>query len=175
MKARSSRAGAISAGWKNNNIYGMIRKAEPRDLGPVNDMLRQVLKLHHNARPDLFNEEGKKYSDSELLAIFSDPQTPVFVFDDDGTVLGYIFCRLTRVSSGSLKPVSTLYIDDLCVQASARGRHIGKALFTYAKEFARGKGCYNITLHVWEGNPGARAFYESLGMQAQFTSMELIV
>ncbi len=151
-----------------------IRPAEPRDLQAVGDLLRQVLKLHHDGRPDLFNAEGKKYSDDELLAIFANPQTPVFVYDRGGDVLGYVFCELQRQSSGSLKPLTSLYIDNICVAPEARGQHVGTALFEYVSKYAREKGCYNITLHVWECNPGARAFYESLGLKPQFTSMELI-
>ena len=109
-----------------------------------------------------------------MLAIFADPQTPVFVYERAGAVLGYVFCALRDVSSGSLKAHRTLYIDDLCVLESARGQHIGAALFDFVKAFARQAGCYNITLHVWECNPGARAFYERLGLQPQYTSMELI-
>ena len=152
----------------------IIRLAEPRDLEAVNTLLRQVLKVHHDARPDLFREEGKKYTDEELLGIFADPETPVFVYESDGVVLGYVFCAFRHPSSGSLKTITTLYVDDLCVDGKARGRHIGKALFNHVKEYARQQGCHNITLHVWECNPGARAFYESLGMTPQYTSMELI-
>ena len=152
----------------------IIRLAEPRDLEAVNALLRQVLKVHHDARPDLFREEGKKYTDKELLGIFADPETPVFVYESDGVVLGYVFCAFRHPSSGSLKTITTLYVDDLCVDGKARGRHIGKALFNHVKEYARQQGCHNITLHVWECNPGARAFYESLGMTPQYTSMELI-
>ncbi len=151
-----------------------IRKAEPRDLGAVNSLLRQVLKVHHDGRPDLFNEVGKKYTDEELLSIFADPLTPVFVYEEDGEVLGYAFCAIQETSSGSLKPFKTLYLDDLCVDAAARGRHIGRILFDHVKAFARQSGCYNITLHVWECNPGAKHFYESLGMAPQYTSMELV-
>ncbi len=152
----------------------LIRKAEPRDLEAVNSLLRQVLKVHYDGRPDLFNERGKKYTDEELLGIFANPQTPVFVYEKDGAVLGYAFCALQHFSSGSLRPLTTLYIDDLCVDEHARGKHIGRALFEYVKAFARENGCYNITLHVWECNPGARSFYEKLGLTPQFTSMELI-
>jgi len=106
-----------------------IRKAEPRDLEAVNDLLRQVLAIHHEGRPDLFNQRGKKYTDAELLEIFANPDTPVFVYDRGETLLGYAFCELRHSSSGSLRPVTTLYIDDLCVQEHARGMHIGKALF----------------------------------------------
>lgn len=153
----------------------VIRKAEPRDLGAVGNLLRQVLKLHHEGRPDLFKAEGKKYTDEELLAIFENPETPVFVYEAEGAVLGYIFCALQQASSGSLRALQTLYIDDLCVDEKARGRHIGRALFDFAKDFAREQGCYNITLHVWACNPGARAFYEALGMKIQYTSMENIL
>ena len=152
----------------------IIRKAEPADLEAVNQLLQQVLAVHHNGRPDLFRERGKKYTDDELLAIFANPDTPVFVYDREGAVLGYAFCVLQHSGSGSLQPHSTLYIDDLCVNEKVRGQHIGRTLFEFVKEFARGKGCYNVTLHVWECNPAAKAFYESLGMQPQYTSMEMI-
>ena len=107
----------------------MIRKAEFKDLDAVNSLLRQVLMVHHNGRPDLFKAEGKKYTDTELKEIFSNPDTPVFVYEEDGSVLGYAFCALQHQESGSLMPVSTLYIDDICVDENARGKHIGSKLF----------------------------------------------
>ncbi len=151
-----------------------IRLATPSDLEAVNTLLGQVLAVHHAARPDLFRPVGKKYTDEELLAIFENPDTPVFVYDREGAVLGYVFCAIRHQDSGALMPLKTLYVDDLCVLEGTRGLHIGTALFEYAKAFAKEKGCHNLTLHVWEGNPGAKAFYEALGMVPQYTSMELI-
>ena len=152
-----------------------IRPAEPRDLEAVNTLLGQVLAVHHAGRPDLFRPVGKKYTDEQLLSIFADPQTPVFVYEKEGAVLGYAFCILRQQGSGALLPLKTLYLDDLCVLEPARGLHIGSALFAYVKAFAREKGCHNLTLHVWENNPGARAFYEAQGMAPQYTSMELVL
>lgn len=152
-----------------------IRKARPEDLGAVNRLLEQVLSVHHAGRPDLFRPVGKKYSDQELLGIIADERTPVFVYESGGAVLGYVFCALQEFRGGALLPVTSLYIDDLCVDSDARGRGIGTALFNYAKEFAAKKGCHNVTLHVWECNPGAMAFYRSLGLTPQFTSMELVI
>ena len=152
----------------------IIRPAEPRDLEVVNTLLGQVLSVHHASRPDLFRPVGKKYTDEELLSIFKNPDTPVFVYDREGSVLGYAFCVIRHQESGALKPLKTLYLDDLCVLDSARGLHIGTSLFDYVKAFAKKKGCHNITLHVWEGNLGAKAFYKALGMVPQFTSMELL-
>jgi len=153
----------------------MIRKAENHDLEAVNSLLRQVLMVHHTGRPDLFRAVGKKYTDEQLLAIFSNPDTPVFVYEEEGTVLGYAFCALQHQESGSLQPLTTLYIDDICVDEQARGKHIGSALFEHVKAFAKKNGCHNITLHVWECNPGALAFYQSLGMKPQYTSMEMLM
>lgn len=153
----------------------MIRIAVASDLEAVNDLLRQVLKVHHEGRPDLFRAQGKKYSDEELLDIFENPDSPVFVYEEDGKVLGYAFCSLEFANSGSLKPVKTLYLDDLCVDSSARGRHIGTQLFAFVKAYAVEKGCYNLTLHVWSCNPSAQAFYSSLGMTPQYQSMEIIL
>ena len=124
----------------------LIRKAHAGDLPTVNRLLEQVLKLHHDGRPDLFPPTGKKYTD---------------------------FCELQVPHSHNLNPIKTLYIDDLCVDESCRGRHVGQALFAYAKAFAAAEGCHNITLHVWEKNPAARAFYEAQGLTVQYTSMEM--
>ena len=153
----------------------MIRRAEPRDLEVVNKLLRQVLQVHHAGRPDLFRAEGKKYSDEELLSIFACDDTPVFVYEEeDGKVTGYVFCVFKWQESGCLTPRLSLYIDDLCVDEQARRRKVGTKLFAFVQRFAREKGCHNIVLHVWECNPGAIAFYRSLGMTPQFTSMELL-
>ena len=84
-----------------------IRKAEERDLEAVNGLLRQVLAVHHRGRPDLFRESGKKYTDEELLAIFENPQTPVFVYERGGEVLGYVFCAVQHQGSGSLQELTT--------------------------------------------------------------------
>ena len=153
----------------------MIRRAEANDLEAINKLLQQVLTVHHRGRPDLFKETGKKYTDAELLGIFENPDTPVFVYEKDGPVLGYAFCALRHQGSGSLRELTTLYVDDICVDEKARGQHVGKALFEHLKGYAAEHACHNITLHVWECNPGARAFYDSLGLKPQYTSMELMV
>ena len=152
-----------------------IRKAEPQDIAAVNKLLGQVLALHHAGRPDLFKVEGKKYTDEELLAIFANPDTPVFVYDEDGTVLGYAFCIAKTPNHHSMNPIKTLYVDDICVDENARGKHVGKTLFDYVKAYAEDNGFYNITLHVWECNQGAKTFYEALGMKPQYTSMEMVI
>ena len=56
-----------------------IRRAKLEDLEGINKLLRQVLMVHHNGRPDLFKANVKKYNDDELIEIIKDDQRPIFV------------------------------------------------------------------------------------------------
>lgn len=153
----------------------MIRKAEKRDVGRIIELLHQVNMVHHVIRPDLFKPYTTKYDEQALEELLSDGNKPIFVFDD-GVVQGYAFCQVTEVKNNQLlQDIKTLYIDDICVDESARGKHVGKALYDYVHDYALSIGCYNITLNVWEGNEPAICFYRNMGMQVQKTTMETIL
>lgn len=155
----------------------MIRRAEEKDIPEILALLVQVNMVHHIARPDLFKGPTTKYTGDELKEILKEEETPVFVFvDEDGKVLGHCFGIFTDTAgSGLLVEHKTLYIDDICVDENARGKHVGRALFEYAKAYAKETGCYNITLNVWEGNDSAKLFYENCGLKVQKTGMEMIL
>ena len=152
-----------------------IRKAQKNDISRIIQLLHQVNMVHYEKRPDLFKPHTTKYSEAELLALLGDDNNPIFVFDD-GLVQGYAFCQIKEVKGDILlQDIKTLYIDDICVDEKARGRHIGMALFEFIREYASSIGCRNITLNVWEGNAPALSFYRSMGMQVQKTTMEIII
>lgn len=154
-----------------------IRRAKVSDMEGINRLLKQVLMVHHNGRPDLFKGNVKKYTDPELEAIILDDLKPIFVaVDEKEEVLGYAFCvQIQHLNSNILTDIKTLYIDDLCVEEKCRGQHIGKALYEYVVEFAKANGFYNVTLNVWSLNEGAMKFYESCGLIPQKIGMEKIL
>lgn len=153
----------------------MIRRAEDRDIPQVLCLLEQVNRVHHDIRPDLFRLTTK-YTGEELRRIFADDEAPVFVYDENGQVRGYIFTVLLDHSHNHmLTPIKELYIDDLCVDETARGKGVATALYRHVLDFAKANGCYNVTLNVWTGNDGALAFYQKMGMQPQKTKLEAIV
>ena len=155
----------------------MVRMAAEKDIPQMMELLRQVCTVHAKGRPDLFVEGGTKYDEQQLKAIIADKTTPVFAWcDDDDIMRGYAFCVLKGPSADTATTdIRSLYIDDICVDESARGRHIGSQLYEAVKAYAKEMGCYNITLNVWEKNPTARAFYEAMGMSVQKTCMEAIL
>lgn len=154
----------------------MIRFATEKDIPKIGDLLRQVCLVHHNGRPDVF-KVGRKYSDEELAELLKDESRPVLVaVDETDAVQGYCFCIYQQhVDDSVLTGIKTLYIDDLCVDETLRGRHIGRTLYDAAVALARENGCYNVTLNVWSCNPTALHFYESLGMKPLKIGMEQIL
>lgn len=154
-----------------------VRKAQIKDIDKIKDLLSQVLEIHANIRPDLFIHGTTKYTEAELSEIISNDSKPIYVaVNDNDEVVGYAFCIIeNQAKSASVKPFKSIYIDDLCVDASQRGSHIGKTLFEYVKAEAEKIGCYEITLNVWEGNDTALKFYENMGMKVKKTNMEYIL
>ena len=157
-----------------------IRRAVEKDIPGIDRCLSQVLAVHAAGRPDLFVPGTRKYTDSELRGILGDNLRPVFVAVEEdaapGAILGYAFCEVQDFSgSNNMQPIRTLYIDDLCVDSDARHGHVGSSLYRHVLAWARENGFHNVTLNVWECNPGARAFYEAMGMSVMKTCMEQVL
>lgn len=155
----------------------MIRLAQKKDLDSLMKLLHQVNDVHADGRPDIFIKGHTKYEPEEVLTIIANPNTPVFVYEDEnGFVEGYCFCIVEdHTTSRHLVPIKTLYIDDLCVNAESRGKHIGTNLYNYVKEYAKSNCFYNITLNVWQCNPAAMRFYEAIGLKPLKVGMEEIL
>ena len=153
-----------------------IRFAKGKDVPGIITLLRQVGRVHHEGRPDLFRNNAQKYGASQVLAMLNSSQTPIFVAVEDEKVLGYGFCQMRLYEHD---PVICdhleLYIDDLCVDETLRGQHVGKQLYDYVLAFAKENGFYNVTLNVWSCNEGAMKFYEKCGLKPQKVGMEVIL
>ena len=154
-----------------------IRRAKETDMPGINNLLRQVLMVHHNGRPDLFKANAKKYTDEQLAELIKDDTKPIFVcVDDSEEVFGYAFCVWQQhVNNEILTDIKTLYIDDLCVDETRRGQHIGKSLYEYVVAYAKENNFYNVTLNVWSLNESAMKFYEACGLVPQKIGMEYIL
>ena len=145
----------------SSHIPGLIR------------LLYQVGDVHHRIRPDLFRSGAIKYTETDLEALLAEESSPVFVAEEDGSVLGYCFCQLREYRGSTvLTDRKEIYIDDLCVEEACRGRGIARALYGYVTDWAREIGCTYVTLNVWQGNENAMRFYEKMGMRQRSITME---
>lgn len=153
-----------------------VRVAEEKDIERMHELLTQVNLVHHKGRPDLF-KCGRKYTDEQLREILKDKKRPIFAaVDENDCLLGYAFCIFQQhLNDNILTDIKTLYIDDLCVDETKRGLHIGSTLYNAVLDFAREQGCYNVTLNVWSCNESAMKFYENCGLRPQKVGMEVIL
>lgn len=153
-----------------------VRRAVEGDIPAIMNLLLQVDMVHHLGRPDLFKGPTTKYTESDLARILKSDDLPVFVcVDEHGRVLGHGFCVMEHYGGQLMTERDTLYIDDICVDEAARGHRVGEAIYRHIVDYARSKGCYNITLNVWTLNPGAMKFYEKMGLTPYRVSMEQIL
>ena len=151
-----------------------IRFAQNRDIPGLIKLLYQVGDVHHQIRPDIFRSGAIKYTEPELEAILADENSPIFVMVEKETVLGYCFCQVREYRGSTvLTDRKEIYIDDLCVDETVRGRHVGKQLYEHTCAWAKSIGCNFVTLNVWCGNDSAMAFYEKRGLTPRSITMEV--
>ena len=150
-----------------------IRLAQTQDIPGMVNLLYQVGGVHHDIRPDIFRPNALKYTEAALEALLKDESKPIFVADDNGSVAGYCFCQIRDYTgSTALTDRKELYIDDLCVDETRRGQHIGSVLYDHAVAYAKEIGCAFLTLKVWCGNDSAMRFYEKMGLKQRSITME---
>ena len=153
----------------------MIRLATTNDIPRLLELLHQVNMVHYERRPDIFKPHTTKYNAEQLQDLLLQPDKAIFVYEDEG-VQGYAFVQMEDAHDDILlQDMRTLYIDDICVDEQARGKHVGKQLFDHVRAYAEKLGCGAITLNVWEGNDAAMAFYRKLGMSVRKTCMEMMI
>ena len=153
-----------------------IRFAKAQDVPGIIKLLQQVGRVHHEGRPDLFRANAQKYGPSQVMEMLEKQENPIFVAVEGDKVLGYGFCMMETYKQHSvMNDRVTLYIDDLCVLEAYRGQHISSAIYRHILEYAKYRGCYNVTLNVWSCNESAMKFYESLGLKPQKVGMEAIL
>lgn len=152
-----------------------VRRAEPGDFGRVEMLLKDIGELHRNHRPDIFGEAAVKYSSDEFAEILADDGRPVYVAcSRDGTVVGYAFCIIRDIKGTKLLTERReMYLDDLCVDGSFRGRGVGSLLFRHVIDEAARFGCTSLELNVWSFNSSAIAFYEKMGMKPRNMHYEI--
>lgn len=66
--------------------------------------------------------------------MIKDDTKPIYVAADDDICMGYAFCQIRQQPfSNNMVPFTSLFIDDLCVDAKTRGQHIGEQLLNMSR------------------------------------------
>lgn len=95
-----------------------------------------------------------------IAALIRDPDTEVVVARSSGAITGFAIMQF-RFERG------TAHLVLLAVDPAHRRCGLGRALFGWLDSLARLGGIATLSLEVRAGNPGARAFYRSLGFSEE--------
>ncbi len=144
-----------------------VRPSNVNDCEMVYRLLRGIADLHRNGRPEIFHDLTSKYSVEQLKERLSREDNGIFIGMLDGVPVGYVFCDIIKEGNGL-----TLYVDDLCVDESARGNGVATALMDFASAYGKEKDCRFLMLNVWEFNETAVKFYEKYGLTTRSRHLE---
>jgi GNAT superfamily N-acetyltransferase len=140
-----------------------LRPAELRDVATIVQLIRELAefeKLTHllqvtpeKLRPHLFGE--KPVAEAWVAELPAEALAP-----GEAPVVAFALF-FTNFSTFLARP--GLYLEDLFVEAEARGQGIGQALLEQLARLAAARGCGRFEWSVLDWNEGAIRFYQRLG------------
>jgi ribosomal protein S18 acetylase RimI-like enzyme len=131
-----------------------IRNATPEDV----DLLMSLVQRLESELPPLpYPEDPAEFERGKVERMVN--EGVALIAEQDGHAVGYALARY-----GDHGP-TTVYVTDLWVDSSARGRGTGRELMRRVSDAAREHGSTYVVLDVDSKNRDAIAFYEHLGFE----------
>jgi GNAT superfamily N-acetyltransferase len=132
-----------------------VRQATLADMPALLDLLRQLFAIE-----DEFAFDRAVQAQGLAMLIGAADRGAVFCAEHEGRVAGMATAQLL-VSTARGGPVAT--IEDVVVDAAARGTGLGRALLGAVEQWARARGCLRLQLLADRDNAPALDFYARLG------------
>lgn len=104
-------------------------------------------------------------SKSDIEELINSENTHIFLAEDEG-IIGALTLVLNKIPSGN-----KVWIEDVVVDKSARGKGVGKELTKFAIEYARSKGLTQINLTSSPEKIAANKLYQKLGFTKRETNI----
>jgi ribosomal protein S18 acetylase RimI-like enzyme len=143
-----------------------FRGAAAADLPEITALARAaVLELEPTRGGDLWalRHHRSEPIEAGLSVAIADASVRTIVGTIDEVVVGYAICHTEVLGDGSILAV----VDDLYVDAEARGVAVGETMMNELVDWARGQGARGIDALVLPGNRPAKNFFESFGVVAR--------
>lgn len=142
-----------------------VRTARISDADALGRLNAEVQLMHAIARPSRFKPPSSEaFAPSLLATLLADRDVYLFVSEDDGRTVGYVYARIVRRPEDVfVYAVDMLVVEQVAVSATHRRRGHGERLVRHVLDLARRQGITRAELTVWSFNAAARAFYERLG------------
>lgn len=129
----------------------------------INELAKQVHKLHINWNSDLFLDVEEVISMERLNKLLETDS--IYVAKINGEIVGYIIIDIKEKDNGFMRYRKLLSIDTLCIDEDFRGQGIGTKILEFAKNIAKEQNCTDMHLTVNPNNENAIKVYEKFGMK----------
>ena len=152
-----------------------IRRAEQRDIDPLGNLGAQLMKIHYDFDPQRFLEpkSGAQRGYASFLGSMLDADDAcIFVADNDGDIIGYVFAALEPMSWKELRGPAG-FVHDLLVKEGFRRSGAATRLMEAAIAWLREHGAPRVILGTAAKNAGAHALFRSLGFRDTMIEMTL--
>jgi ribosomal protein S18 acetylase RimI-like enzyme len=105
-------------------------------------------------------------SHDHLTALVNSEDTVLFVARVDGRILGSLTLAIYRIPTGT-----KAWIEDVVVDAQARGHGVGELLNRAALDEARARGAKNVSLTSRPSREAANSLYRRIGFEPYETNV----
>ena len=134
-----------------------------------------MIRVHHDFDPQRFlapMEGTERGYGAFLVSRIDSDDSCVFVADDNGSVVGYIFAALEPMSWMELRGAGGIIHDVLVIEA-ARGKGVATKLMQAALAWLRDHGAPQVVLMTAAKNQTAHALFRRLGFRDTMTEMTM--
>ena len=144
-----------------------IRQANSSDSWLLSSLCMDVQRLHAENHPDIFKmPQNDDFAVSFFEEMLADPMTRIFIAEEYGAAIGYVFCQLIeRFESPFTYARRFLHIDHISIRPNAQRHGAGTALMNQIEKLAKELNISKIQLDSWDFNTSAHSFFEGMGFQ----------
>lgn len=129
----------------------------------INNLAKQVHKLHVNWNPDMFLDVEQVIPIERLEKLLETES--IYIAKIENKIVGYIIIDVKEKDNGFIRYRKILCIDTLCIDEKFRGQGIGTKMLEFAKRLGKEKNCTDMHLTVNPNNKNAIKVYENFGME----------
>jgi GNAT superfamily N-acetyltransferase len=150
-----------------------IRRAESRDATALGRLGAMLMRTHYAFDPQRFLEphEGTERGYGSFLSSMVDTRDGcVFVAEDDGAIVGYVFAALEPLSWKELRGPAG-FIHDVAVAEESRRAGAGTQLMRTAIDWLRDRGAPRVILWSAAANHHAHDLFHHLGFRETMIEM----
>jgi ribosomal protein S18 acetylase RimI-like enzyme len=150
-----------------------VREAKASDLASLGRLGAMLMRTHYDFDRARFlapHDGAEQGYASFLGSVLSDPDSVIFVAEEDGVVAGYVFAALEPLSWKELRGPAG-FIHDLAVDENARRCGAATALMNRAMEWLRERKAPRVVLWTAAPNAAAQELFTRLGFRDTMIEM----